>query len=123
MMRDEETEAVNVAEAAEILGKGVTVADVHGRIRRGSLDAYKDEQGNWCIPTAELQRVLDQVEVCGSCMNLATSYVIIKYHHHHRVEFILCDECARKTQLAYSRRGGVLEIVAYPLLGEGWKKP
>lgn len=122
-MSDEEVKTINAAEAAKILGNGVTIENVHGRIRRGSLEAYKNEQGNWRIPIAELRRVLDEVEACGNCSNLATSFVIIKYHHHNRVEFALCDKCTRKAQLAYSRQGGVLEIVTFPLLSEGWKKP
>jgi hypothetical protein len=122
-MRDEEVKTVPVAEAMKILGHGVTPANVHGRIRRGSLEAYKNEQGEWRIPLADLKRILDDVEVCGSCPHLATSFVIIKYHHHNRIEFTLCADCAAKAQLAYSRQGGVLEIVAFPLLGEGWKKP
>lgn len=122
-MSDEEVKTVPVAEAMKILGHGVTLANVHGRIRRGSLEACKNEQGEWRISLTDLKRILDEVEVCGSCPNLATSFIIIKYHHHIRIEFTLCDECAAKAQLAYSRQGGVLEIVAFPLLREGWKKP
>lgn len=116
-------EDVSVPEAVKKLGSGVTLENVYGRIRRGSLNAYKNEQGDWRISVADLKKVLDEVEACGSCSNLATSFVIIKYHNHNRVEFALCDECAGKAQLAYSRQGGVLEIVTFPLLGEGWKMP
>jgi len=122
-MCDEEVKTVSVPEAVKILGNGVTLENVHGRIRRGSLEACKNEQGEWRISVADLGRVLDEVEACGSCSNLATSFVIIKYHNHNRIEFALCDECAGKAQLVYRRQGGVLEIVTFPLLGEGWKMP
>jgi len=100
----------------------VTSENVRGRIRRGSLAAYQDEDGEWYIPGAELERILTEVEPCANCTASATSYVIVKYHHHHRVEFILCDRCAQQAETAYRRKGGVLEVVAYPLLSEGWLK-
>ncbi|MCP5099331.1 MAG: hypothetical protein GY943_27575 [Chloroflexi bacterium] len=120
---DSNDATVSAAEAAEKLGNGVSLEDVYGRIRRGTLSASKDEWGNWRIPIANLTQILNDIEDCGSCSNLATSYVIVKYHHHNRVEFTLCDDCAKKAHVAYGRRGGVLEIITYPLLSEGWRKP
>ena len=71
---------------------------------------------------AELERIMADVEPCSNCTARATSYVIVKYHHHHRVEFTLCDSCAQGAEAAYSRKGGVLEVVAYPLQSEAWLK-
>lgn len=115
-------EAITVSEFVALLGGRVTVGNVHGRIRRGSLSAYQDENGEWFIPKAELERIMTEVEPCANCEALATSFVIVKYHQHHRVEFTLCDSCAQQAQIAYSRKGGVLEVVTYPLLSEGWLK-
>jgi hypothetical protein len=115
-------EAVTISEFVALLGGRVTIGNVHGRIRRGSLSAYQDESGAWYIPKPELERIRAEVEPCDNCAAPATSLVIVKYHHHHRVEFILCDSCAQQAQTAYSRKGGVLEVVTYPLLGEGWLK-
>ncbi len=120
---DEKIKTVSVLEAAKTLGNGVTRENVHSRIRRGSLEGFKNEGGEWRVPVADLKSILEQAEDCGGCSNSATRYVIVKYHDHDRVEFALCDECAGKAQLAYGRHGGVLEIVTYPLLGEGWKMP
>ena len=116
-------EAITLSELVHILGNGVTRENIRGRIRRGSLTAHQDAQGEWYVTEGEVKRIVKEVESCQNCSNLATNFVIVKYHHHHRVEFILCPDCAQKAQSAYSRRGGVLEIVVYPLQGEGWIKP
>jgi hypothetical protein len=120
---DKDEEVTTISEAAKMLGNGVTVENVYARIRRGSLEACQDERGEFHILLAEIHRVFEEAETCGNCSNLAASLVIIKYHHHDRVEFTLCAECANKTYSAYRRQGGVLEIVVYPLFGEGWMKP
>jgi hypothetical protein len=116
-------EEFTVAEFTALLGGRVTIENVRGRIRRGSLIADQDEDGAWYIPRAELERVMAEVEPCNNCESPATSYFIVKYHHHHRVEFTLCESCAQQAEIAYSRKGGVLEVVTYPLLGEGWLNP
>jgi len=114
-------EAITIAETAEILSHGVTPENIYGRILRGTLSAYQAEGGEWYVPIAEINRIVNEVEMCGNCSNKGTSFVIVKYHHHNRVEFTLCDWCAEKAEKAYSKRGGgVLEIVSYPLFGEGW---
>ena len=115
-------EAITVAEFVAQLGQRVTIGNVHGRICRGSLAAYQDENGDWYVPRSELERIVAEVGPCDNCSAQASSFVIVKYHQHHRVEFALCDSCAQQAQSAYSRRGGVLEVVTYPLLGEGWLK-
>jgi hypothetical protein len=122
MAEKDHQEAITVAEFVAQLGGRVTIGNVQGRIRRGSLAAYQDENGEWHIPRSELKRIIADVESCDNCSALASSFVIVKYHQHHRVEFALCDRCAQQAQSAYSRRGGVLEVVTYPLLGEGWLK-
>ena len=122
MAEKKHQDTVTVSEFVALLDGRVTVGNVHGRIRRGSLSAYQDEKGEWCISKAELERIMAEVEPCDNCATLATSLVIVKYHQHHRVEFTLCDSCAHQAQAAYSRKGGVLEVVTYPLLGEGWLK-
>ena len=122
MTEEDYQEAFTVSEFVALLGGRVTTGNVRGRIRRGSLSAYQDQDGEWYIPKAELERIMAEVEPCDNCAALATSFVIVKYHHHHRVEFTLCDSCAQQAQTAYSRKGGVLEVVTYPLLSEGWLK-
>ncbi len=84
--------------------------------------AYQDEQGNWRIPLENITQILEDVEICGNCSNKATTFLIIKYPNHNRIEFSLCDACGRKAQAAYSRQGNVLEIVSFPLLSEAWMK-
>ena len=121
--KGETPKTVSVSEAAEILGNGVTKENVRARIRRGSLEATKDNGGKWRISTHVLQTVLNEVEPCNNCNQNATSYVIIKYPHHDRVEFALCEVCAEEAEKAYSRQGRVLEVIGYPILGEGWLKP
>jgi hypothetical protein len=116
-------EAIALSESVHLLGNGVTLENLRARIHRGSLAAYQDERGDWYVTKSEVKRITEEVESCHSCSNLATSYGIVKYHHHHRIEFMLCPDCAQKAQAAYSRKGGVIEIVAYPLQGEGWMKP
>ena len=120
-LNDNDESTCSAAEAARRLGEGVSLEDVYGRIRRGSLAAEQDESGSWRVSLVSLNQILANVEQCESCSNSATSYIIVKYHHHERIEFELCDVCAKKAQVAYGRRGGVLEVVTYPLLGEGWK--
>ena len=116
-------EAVTVPAFARLLGEGVTEENVHARIQRGSLAAHQDETGEWFVPRAELDRIRAEIEPCQNCGEPSNSYVIVKYHDHERVEFALCDVCASAAQMAYSRKGGVLEVVTYPVLGEGWLKP
>ena len=116
-------EAITLSELVQRLGNGVTLANLRGRIRRGSLAAHEGERGELYVTQSEVERILEEVESCQSCSNAATSFIIVKYHHHHRVEFILCSDCAQQAQAAYGRQGGVLEIVVYPLQGEGWIKP
>ena len=105
-------EAVTVSKFIALLGGRVTVGNVNGRIRRGSLSAYQDENGEWYIPQAELERIMAEIEPCNNCAALATSFVIVKYHQHHRVEFILCDSCAQQAQTAYSREAGCITAPA-----------
>lgn len=114
--------AIPLSELVQMLGNDVTLENLRGRVRRGSLAAFQDEHGKWHVTINEVNRILEEVENCQGCMDLATSFVIVKYHHHHRVEFTLCPDCAQKAQAAYSRQGGVLEIVTYSLQGEGWMK-
>jgi hypothetical protein len=123
MTEKNDPEEIPIAEFTALLGGHVTIENVRGRIRRGSLRAYQDPDGEWLIPKAELERLLADVEPCNNCASPATSYLIVKYHHHHRVEFTLCHSCTQQAETAYSRKGGVLEVVTYPLLGEGWLKP
>jgi len=122
-MSNDEKITVRISEAALMLGNGLTPENVHGRIRRGTLEATKDELGEWRVSVAVIRRILDEVDPCSNCENSAVSLVIIKYHHHVREEFVLCVNCAQKAHSAYSRQGGVIEIVTFPFLGEGWKKP
>ena len=108
-------------EAAVYLGTGITPANIFARIRRGSLTAVS-QNDTLTIPQSELDRLLREVDPCADCGQPATTYLIIKYHHHERVEFSLCDFHANTAQMAYGRKGGVIEVVTYPLLGEGWLK-
>ena len=121
-MKLENQDALTLAELARMLGNGVTPANLRGRIRRGSLAAFLNAQGEWLVNRREARKIMEEVEPCQSCPDLAASFVIVKYHQHHRVEFTLCPDCAQKAQSAYSRQGGVLEVVVYPLHGEGWMK-
>jgi len=121
-MKKNVDEVLTISEFVTALGGEISIENVLGRIRRGSLSAYQNINGEWNIPLTELERIKAEVEPCNNCSDVATSYVIVKYHHHQRVEFTLCDECAQQAEAAYSRKGGVLEIITYPLLGEGWLK-
>ena len=114
---------VSVAEAAEMLGAGVTPENVRARIRRGSLRANRGKDQEWRIALCDLRQLLEELEPCGNCGEPATRYVIVKYPHHDRIEYALCAACAFQAEAAYSRQGNVLETVVYPLLGEGWLKP
>jgi len=114
---------LDIHQAAQLLGLGVTADHFHARIRRKSLKAQMDSDGVWRISLSELHQVQQQEESCPTCSLAVTSYVIVKYHHHQRVEFTLCDDCADATEKAYSKQGGVLEVVSYPVLSEGWMKP
>ena len=107
--------------AAAYLGNGITTANLFARIRRGSLTAVTQNDTIF-IPQTELDRIINEVDPCADCGQPATTYLIVKYHDHDRVEFSLCENHANTAQMAYGRKGGVLEIVAYPLLGEGWLK-
>lgn len=122
MTEENHQKSVTMAEFVAFVDDRVTIENVRARIRRGSLTAYRNEAGEWMIPQLELERVLVDVEPCHNCAESATSFVIVKYHHHQRVEFSLCDRCAQKAEIAYSRKGGVLEVVTYPLQSEGWLK-
>ena len=106
-------------EAANYLGVGITAANIFARIRRGSMTAVT-QNDTVLIPQAELARIIQTVDPCSDCGQPATTYLIVKYHDHDRVEFSLCQRHANTALMAYSRQGGVLEVVAYPLLGEGW---
>jgi hypothetical protein len=117
---ENQTAYLNIKEAAVKLGDGITSDHIRGRIRRGSLKAIQDDSGNWWIPSSEVDRLLQERELCGNCRKPATQFVIVKYHFHERVEFVLCDVCAGTAETAYSRKGGVLEVISYPLLSEGW---
>ena len=108
-------------EAAAYLGTGITPANIFSRIRRGSMTAVKHDD-TITIPQSELDRLIREVDPCADCGQPATTYLIVKYHDHDRVEFSLCDHHASTAQMAYGRKGGVIEVVAYPLLGEGWLK-
>jgi hypothetical protein len=114
------SENVSAEEAASILGHGVTVEHIRRRILRGTLPAEKAADGAWQVPAAALAQLLDERDPCGSCGAPADLFIIIKYHHKERVEFILCEKCANQVEGVYSRRGGVLEVVSFPLLSEGW---
>jgi hypothetical protein len=114
---------VDIFEAAAILGAGISADNIYSRIRRGTLNAHMDENGKWCIPVSELERIKKETDICVNCHEPAISLVIVKYHSHDRIEFILCDKCAASAEIAYGRQGGVLEIVSYALFGEGWLKP
>ncbi len=109
------------AEAADYLGTGITATNLFARIRRGSVTAVPHND-TITIPQSELDRLIREVDPCADCGQPATTYLIVKYHHHDRVEFSLCNHHANTAQMAYGRKGGVLEVVAYPLLGEGWLK-
>lgn len=113
---------VDISQAAEILGDGISADHIHARIRRGTISAQRSEDGKWRIDLTELQRIQDQGEYCGNCSQLATGFVIVKYHNHERVEFTLCENCANNAEKAYRKQGGVLEVVSFPLLSEGWLK-
>ncbi|MCP5099361.1 MAG: hypothetical protein GY943_27725, partial [Chloroflexi bacterium] len=58
---DSNDATVSAAEAAEKLGNGVSLEDIYGRIRRGTLSASKDEWGNWRIPIANLTQILNDI--------------------------------------------------------------
>jgi hypothetical protein len=120
--RDNYLKTVDIYQAAKILGQGVTSDNIHARIRRGTLKAYQDDDGEWHIPTAELNRIQQELENCGNCTQPATSFIIVKYHNHVRVEFILCENCGTSAEKAYSKNGGVLEVVSYPIRSEGWMR-
>jgi hypothetical protein len=42
-------EAIKISEFIALLGGRMTIGNVHGRIRRGSLSAYQDENCEWYI--------------------------------------------------------------------------
>jgi hypothetical protein len=122
MNGDEKTDTLfTCQEAAVYFGIGITAANIYARIRRGSITAVS-HNNTATIPQAELDRLIRDVDPCADCGQPATTYLIIKYHDHDRVEFSLCDYHANTAQMAYGRKGGVLEVVAFPLLGEGWLK-
>jgi hypothetical protein len=113
-------ESVSISEAATILG--ATPQSVRSRILRGTLKAYKNNNDDWCVFVADLKRILKEVEPCDNCTKPATTKIIVKYHFHDRVEFVLCNECAHSTASAYSQRGGVLEVAIHSILGEDWAR-
>ena len=114
---------ITLEQVIDILGDGVTLENLRARIRRGSLEANRNERGQWYVTRRELTRLMEEVETCQSCTNPAASMVIVKYHHHERVEFALCPGCAAAAQAAYGRQGGVLEFSIFSLHGEGWMQP
>lgn len=114
---------VAVAIAAEMLGSDVTEAHIRARLRRGSLQGRLDTDGSWLVDSDSILDSLRSAGRCGACERDATEYVIVKYHHHERVEFSLCEQHGGEATLTYSRQGGVLEVVGYPLQSEGWLKP
>jgi len=103
-----------------MLGDDILPEDVYKRIQLGTLEAYKNDEDEWRLYVTDLKRILGEVEPCSNCSENATKLVIIKYHFHHHVRFVLCQKCAYAAQSAYSRKGGVIEIITFPLLGEGW---
>lgn len=113
---------LTVTEAAAQLGAGVSLANVYARIKRGSVTAVVLDNQTYILQ-AEVNRLIAELEPCADCQQPATSYVIVKYHHHERLHFSLCQRHAATAQMAYSRQGGVIEVVAFPILGEGWLKP
>lgn len=121
MKQDNPGKLFTCAEAADYLGTGITPANLFARIRRGSITAVTHND-TITIPQSELDRLIGEVPPCTDCDKPATTYLIIKYHDHDRVDFSLCDYHANTAQMAYSRKGGVLEVVAFPWLGEGWLK-
>ena len=86
------------------------------------LKAYQDDDGKWRIPIAELNRNQQEMENCGNCAEQATSFIIVIYYNYVRVEFILCEICVTNAERAYSKNGGVLEVVSYPIHVEGWMR-
>ena len=84
MTEPKDTVVLAIREFVALLNYGVNSKHVWARIRRGSLEADQDDTGQWYIPLSELERLLAEVEPCHNCDGQATSYVIVKYHHHHR---------------------------------------
>lgn len=114
---------IGLHEAASLLGDLVTEGHVRARLRRGSLEGRRGEDGTWRVYRDSIMRALADAPACDGCGRSVTEYVIIKYPHHDRVEFELCAEHAAKTALAYQRRGSVWEVVTFPFQSEGWMKP
>ncbi len=114
---------LSLAQAAVVLGDGVTAAHVKARLRRRSLDGEQDDDGQWHVAVDSIERSLAEVPWCGGCGSRVTEMVIVKYPYHDRVEFELCATHGTQTAIAYGRQGQVLEVVAYPCQSEGWLKP
>ena len=103
---------VTIEEAARMLGQGVSPEDVHGRIKRGTLEAAQNEAGEWWIERTYLNQLIEEREKCSACAAPGSQYVIVKYHFHERVEFVVCESCLRSSTQAYNRKGGVLEVIS-----------
>ena len=111
---------ISVKEATELLGPGVTVQNVVGMTKRGTLHGVNDENGQLMIDKYHLDEVIENREKCDACRKPGSQFVIVKYHHHVRVEFVSCEDCVIEAVNGYSRKGGVLEVVYFPLLSEAW---
>ena len=123
MVTDPAEEMVSLPEAAALLGDGVTHAHVRARLRRGSLDGVRSDDGALLVSLNSIEQSLLAAPTCGGCGARVTEMIIVKYPHHDRVEFELCAEHAVKTAIAYGRQGQVLEVVTYPYQSEAWLKP
>ena len=113
---------ISLENTALLLGEGVEARHVRARILRGTLSGEK-QGDDWFVSSESIHRALAAAPPCGACGLPSTTYVIVKYLHHDRVEFELCTAHGADAVLSYSRQGQVLEVVSYPYQSEGWLKP
>jgi len=114
---------MSLAEAATLLGDGVTARHVQARLQRGTLQGIRAADDSWRVTVRSIEQALANAPSCGGCGSRVTEMVIVKYPHHDRVEFELCAHHAAQTAIAYGRQGHVLEVVTYPYQSEGWLRP
>lgn len=122
MLYVKDRQLVSTDQAADLLGDGVEARHVRARLLRGSLQGVQTDTG-WFVRLESINQELAATPLCEACRLPSTTYVIVKYPHHDRVEFELCTTHGADAVLSYGRQGQVLEVVSFPYQSEGWLKP